>query len=148
MVYFLADGTMYLSVLFTFSLSIVTVYALQHYRKEKSPVSLLVLLGVVAGVFLLNRLFTIDYGFWGCMLPVFAALPENNSAHKEKVAALGFGLLLLASQLGGIQIWSVLSLPLLLAYSGTRGKGKMKAFFYIFYPVHLGLLQLIAWIWA
>lgn len=34
-------------------------------------------------------------------------------------------------------------IPLAL-YSGDRGKLKLKYFFYIFYPAHLGLLYLIA----
>ena len=35
-------------------------------------------------------------------------------------------------------------LPLLLAYSGKRGKWNLKYFFYIFYPVHLVILEGIA----
>ena len=40
-----------------------------------------------------------------------------------------------------VQIYALMALPLLLCYSGQRGKWKMKYFFYIFYPVHLVLLQ-------
>jgi hypothetical protein len=38
-------------------------------------------------------------------------------------------------------VWySFIAIPILLLYSGKRGKLKMKYFFYIFYPLHLVLL--------
>jgi hypothetical protein len=40
-----------------------------------------------------------------------------------------------------IQVYSLLSLPVLMCYSGKRGKWKMKYFFYIFYPIHLAALE-------
>ena len=48
---------------------------------------------------------------------------------------------MLAADLGGTQWYSLLALPLLLLYSGKRGKANLKYFFYIFYPVHLVVLQ-------
>ena len=60
----------------------------------------------------------------------------------------GVGLILLSWDLKGIQIWSLLALPLLMLYSGRRGKWNMKYFFYIFYPAHLASLQGIAWLLA
>ena len=149
-VYFLADGSLYLSVLFTFSLSIATIYVLQYCRTKPSALSWLLLGITVTGVYLLNCWLTIDYGFWGCMVPVFAALPHGTDYDhpKASVAAMGIGLFLLSYHLGGIQFWCLAAIPLLLLYSGKRGKRKMKAFFYIFYPVHLAVLQMIAWICA
>jgi len=146
-VYFFLAGSSYLSILFTFSLSIVTIYALQEYKKDPSLRAGLLFSLAVAGVYLLNYIFTIDYGFWGCMLPVFPALLHSTPHDRKEntVAMLGLGLVLLSLNTGGIQYYSLLSLPLLLLYSGQRGKWRMKYFFYIFYPTHLALLQLIAW---
>ena len=142
-VYFLFDGSMYLSILFTFSLSILTVYALDALKRSPGARTALVFCATVAIVYVLNRLLTIDYGFWGCMVPVFASLPTATKYDRLplRALALGLGLLPLAMDFGGIQYFSLLALPLLLLYSGQRGKTNMKYFFYIFYPVHLAVLQ-------
>lgn len=147
-VYYLVDGSMYLSILITFSLSILMIYALQYAKERQNTLSGLVFIGSVAAVYLLNRVFTIDYGFWGCMTPVFAALPQKTKYDRNplSIPLLGLGLVILSLDLGGIQIFSLLALPLLYCYSGNRGKRNMKYFFYIFYPAHLVILQGIAWL--
>lgn len=142
-VYYLFDGSLYFSILITFSLSILMIYALQHWKEKKTVLSGLVFLASVTVVYLLNQVLTIDYGFWGCMLPVFAALPHRTEYDRNPVSItlLGLGLLPLAHSVGGIQIFSLLALPLLYCYSGKRGKANLKYFFYIFYPVHLVVLE-------
>ena len=91
------------------------------------------------------------------MVPVFPALFQNRRDAERKpflkldrrpvhIAMLALGLLILWMDLGGEQLWSLTAVPVLLLYSGDRGKLPMKYFFYIFYPLHLALLQLIGWI--
>ena len=145
-VYFLFDGSTYLSILFTFSLSIGTIYALHRYQANPGVATGALFALAVAGVYLLNRIFTIDYGFWGCMLPVFPAMLHGTAYDRQpwNMAMLGLGMVLLSANVGGIQFFSLAALPLLLLYSGRRGKWNMKYFFYIFYPVHLVLLEGIA----
>ena len=147
-VYYLVDGSLYLSILFTFSLSILTIFALQDFRREPTLLRGAVFFGAVAGVYVLNRIFSIDYGFWGCMVPVFAALPQNTKWDTPVVSTLllGIGLVFLGLHFGGNQMFALAAIPALLFYNGKRGKWKMKSFFYIFYPAHLVILQLIAWL--
>ena len=141
--YYFFDGSAYMCVFITFSLSIPVVWALEACKKSPGWQSGLVLAASVAVVFMLNRVFDIDYGFWGCMLPVFASLFHGTKLDSTpvNVAAWSVGLLCLAAALGGLQYWSVLAVPVLLLYSGKRGKWRMKYFFYIFYPAHLALLE-------
>ena len=145
-VYYLADRSLYFSILITFSLSIATIYALQDWKEQKTPRSALVFFGAVAGVYALNRVFAIDYGFWGCMLPVFAAAFQKTAWDRPWVnlGMLGLGLLILAADLGQIQYYALPALPLLACYNGKRGRWKLKYFFYLFYPIHLVLLQGLA----
>ena len=144
--YYLFDGSLYFSILITFSLSILMIYALQDWKQKKTVLSGLVFGAAVAAVYLLNQAFEIDYGFWGCMLPVFAALPHGTESDcvPMNTAMLGIGLIFLSCSLGLLQFFCLAALPLLYAYNGRRGKLNLKYFFYIFYPTHLVVLEGIA----
>ena len=102
---------------------------------------------------------TIDYGFWGCMLPVFASLfdfrgiematpPHENWLKLDvlpvRVLCMGVGILMLCltkNAMGSILFYALLTIPLLLLYNGEKGKCNTKYFFYLFYPLHLVLLE-------
>ncbi len=155
----LYNRSLEMNVLVTFSISILLLYALQwfcthFFALDTKPmlrvVVLFALLFGVGGVLILDLFVDLDYGAVGCLLPLFAAVPYainkkgGKGARLISVGAFGVGLLLLSLVQGGVQIFSLLALPLLLAYSGTRGKAKLKYFFYVFYPTHLLLLEGIA----
>ena len=150
-VYYFVSGDTYLNILLTFSLSILMIYLLQAaYQtpnlKKQTLWSLLFAVGLFV-LYGLDRLITIDYGFWGVMTPVLISFSYvRKYPHWASVLLLGAGLLMLGADYGGIQHYALLALPLLLLYSGERGKHNMKYFFYIFYPVHLVVLQGIAWL--
>ena len=160
-VYFVYNGDTYMSILVTFSLSILTIYALGAckevwFDKESSPLKkiafLFLLVLTVGAVYWLNTVLQIDYGFCGCMLPVFAAIfhptKKASEAYLKRwdkipiyVASLAVGALPVAISLGSIQYWSFMAFLPLFLYSGKRGKWRMKYFFYVFYPLHLLLLE-------
>ena len=106
--------------------------------------------------YLISRSFRFDYGFGGVLLPVLASIfrmPDNAPAFLKKLdnhlvhlLIFGAGLLAHALSSSNIQLYSLLALVLLLLYSGKRGKLKLKYFFYIFYPAHLVIIQVIYWI--
>lgn len=154
-VYFIYDRDLYMCILVTFSLSILMICLMQNMKNSRGGIRWLwagAFALSVAAVWHLNRLLEIDYGFWGCMVPVFAAVFQGRGkvcrgpADRKivHILMLGLGLVLLAADLEGNQWYSLLALPLLMAYTGKIGRHKMKYFFYIFYPLHLALLEAVA----
>lgn len=159
-VYWFFAGSSYMSVLVTFSLAILMIYALQFLRESwgqpcgwgKRLLSALLFPAIIGAVWYLNQILTISYGFWGCMAPLFAAaFQKRRGAAPDRLdrldktpvhgAMLSISLLLLVGQLGRVQMYGLLAVPLLLCYSGRRGKWNLKYFFYIFYPLHLVVLE-------
>ena len=168
LVYLVAMNSLYQGILITFSLAIITIYAIDEIFKAKKLWGRLAALGALAFVavfvFVLPNVlaetdFDIDYGIWGILIPVVVYfLPIQ----KWRISSLltprqwrmtGVAVLLLIraiyytvvpSPLGLVQWWSLLSLPPLFLYNGERGRAKMKYVFYIFYPAHLVILYGIA----
>ena len=159
--YFFDDGNLYMSILVTFSLSVLTIYSLQFFKKTlfaehtdslDKGLSFALFATVVFCDYALCKTLTMDYGFWGIMLPVFASIfdfrgiPAPTFLQKldclpARVFSLSLGLIFLAFSFGGIEFYAFLAIPILLLYNGEKGKWKTKYFFYIFYPLHLALLQ-------
>jgi len=149
-VYFVAAGDTLLGILITFSISIllmwladVTKRAFREERRGKYALAAACAAAVTA-VFVLCRFVEIDYGFFGIMLPVWISLFEDR---RYRLAAAAVGLTALCAE-GGLtrQWWSMCTIPILAAYNGKPGRVRMKYFFYVFYPVHLAVIQLIAWV--
>ena len=157
LVYLVAMGSLYQGILVTFSLAIITIYAIDGIFKSKKLwmilASIASLLFVAAFVFVLPVLlkgtdFDIDYGLWGILLPVAVYFLPNRLWR-----TVGIALILLARaihytvfpvSLGTLQWFALLSVVLLALYNGERGKAKMKYVFYIFYPAHLVILYGLA----
>lgn len=79
-----------------------------------------------------------DYGGMGVLAIGVAYVFRNNY---KKCFGFTFIPLFLASILEAIGLYGLFFVG---KYNGEKGKSNMKYFFYFFYPVHLGLLALIA----
>ena len=149
LVYYFAMGSVYQSILVTFSLSLVLIFSIDFFRQKKDLFSGAILFSTAATVlviclalprWLLNTDFQIDYGLFGILLPVAVYFAPTKPA---KLAAVAASMVGIALTLGGLQWYSLLALPLLALYNGQRGTWKLKYLFYIFYPAHLALIYLI-----
>lgn len=135
-VYFFAVGSLYQCILVTFSLSVCLIWALETSPKSWG------LLVFLASAFLCEGLpvllkgtdFAVDYGIVGVCLP---SLVYFGRTREEKLLGFTLGLVLLALQYGGIQWFGLGAVPLLMLYSGERGKLPIGRLFYFYYPAHL-----------
>lgn len=138
LVYLLAMGSLYMCILITFSLSVILICLMDAAEQEKTTKAQINLaIGVLSVFFVCTVLpdllphtdYEIDYGLPGVLLPVLI--------YGGGTKGLLIGLALVALKYGGVQWFSFLAVPLLLAYNGQRGKANMGKFFYWYYPVHL-----------
>lgn len=146
-VYFVVDNSLNMCILITFALSVMIIFSIQWAREKNTALSLILPLCLVIGAYVVSvsipRLvgensFSVDYGFVGIMIPVLLFL-----AHKKwyKIPALAGGLLILAAVTPNhVQWWGLLALIPLVFYNGKRGKLRIGQMFYIYYPLHLGVL--------
>ena len=153
-IYYMYSGEIYGNVLITFSFSIAVLYAMEMVHKEMSTgevkagtYSIMLFVCVITMIWIITKWFYIDYGIIGVLLPVFAKAGSKyieKKNHYPTLIAFSIGILLLAFNLGGIQYFSLMSVPLLLIYNGERGAMNLKNFFYWFYPVHLAAIGMLA----
>ena len=144
-VYALVDRSLYQCILVTFSLSVALICAVENARKKETPLSFIMAAALFAGVyFVCEKLslflpgFHVDYGIWGVLLPVIVYFGGRD------LIAFALGTLLLCLSLGGLQWWSMLTVPLMALYNGQRGKHRMGWVFYLYYPLHLAILYAIS----
>ena len=183
-VYMIFDPSQtYLGILLTFSISTLIIYAMQFAKKcffpapqeysqneayEQTPTtaynrlalkaaSLLLVFSLIVLAFTLCHYVTVDYGFWGIMMPVFASIFDFHRIHApDKLKRLDCLpvrilcmmlmeiMLIVTYVVPNFQLPSLLAFLLLFLYNGKKGKANLKYFFYVFYPLHLGLLQGVA----
>ncbi len=151
----------YLNILFTLSIAMLVCFAYIDF--EKSLVKrdtakiflhcaifvLSVTLVILFDIFcthsrsLCGIKITLDYGAAGALLPLFAIIGKTPRARLVSFC-VGLVLFILALQ---SSMWfigfAIFVIPLLFLYNGQRGNSKFKYAFYIFYPLHLGVLYLI-----
>lgn len=161
-VFYAIEQSLYMGILITFSTSILIIYALQLFKAKifnktivLTILSFLLFATSIVITFFLNKYLQIDYGFWGCLLPVFASVfrlkIDNSKSVKTfdnvplNVLTFSVALIFIRTPLGTIQNYALLTLPILLLYSGKRGKINLKFFFYIFYPLHLVIIYAISY---
>ena len=148
-VYLVAMGSVYQCILVTFSLSIGLIWLIQNAREKKTAAACgAAAAGFVLAVFICEGLprllsgtdFRVDYGIVGVLVPVLIYLGKGR---RESFLMAALGLVCLSAVYGIAQWFSLLALPLLALYNGRRGKWKMKAFFYLYFPAHLLALHII-----
>ncbi len=158
-VYIIYDGAWYGNILLTFSVSILLIYLMQWTRAKNSKACYALLVAALLAAAVLVHYVNFDYSFTGMLVPLFVACPgdrvgENStlfpappsSKTKRFLFTIGIMLTALESPLELLQLFALLTVPLIALYNGRPGSRKLKYFFYIFYPVHLLLIELTAMI--
>lgn len=154
-VYYVAMEELYLCILTTFSLSILLIYSydgivksitqkdgdlLYNVIKFASVLSLAVLTDYLCE----KQGGTFDYGYIGAILPLTCYVLKNKWLRLIPIALGVFALCFnnpFGTQSFYLQMLGFISLIFIALYNGERGKLKLKNFFYLFYPLHLLLIE-------
>lgn len=147
-VYFVAMRSIEQSIMTTLLMSVILAFSYEAARKRKSLANRVLFVFAFTAAFIICEIlpsniegFSVDYGFLGVLLPFLAYLGKDK---RSKLLLLAIGLLFLTIEIQWIQGYSFIALIPLCFYNGTRGKWRMKYFFYIYYPLHLGVIHLIS----
>ena len=159
--YIFSNGNLYMCILVTFSISILLIYAMNAAKRAwfdegSKPINRILLtvlfFASLVLTYFLNQWVSIDYGFIGCIAPVFASLfdfreikaPKNLKLLDNltiRVLTFAIPMLIMAIESRPLQYFGLISIVILLMYSEKRGKYNLKYFFYLFYPMHLVFLE-------
>ena len=146
--YFVITGSLAQCILVTFTLSILLIYVTDYAKTKRTPKACMLALISFIAVFVIAEIiprifettFCVDYGFVGIIVPVLVYVVE---AWRDKLFMFSVALFVLAGISGGVQWFSLLTIPLIAIYNERRGKRKMKYFFYTYYPLHLAAIFVI-----
>ena len=126
------------NIFFTLSFGILSLLILNNTKLNKFIKIILVIIIVVSA-----EMLTLDYGSYGVMIIIiFYLFRENNIMTAFSFTAVNI-LWISFFQMSATQLYSIFVLPLIFLYNGKEGK-KMKLFFYLYYPLHLIVLYLLA----
>ena len=147
---FFIAGSLYMSIMVTFSMSILLIFLFQ--KAQKNPLwAIPLVLWLVAVQFVCEQLplllkgtdFSVDYGFIGVLIPCALYMMKNKTFRLVVLAVL---LAVLATDSHYVQWYALAAVPLIALYNGQRGKGNLKWLFYIYYPAHLAVIYTVAFL--
>ena len=124
---------------------------------------------VIVGCFLAEFL-KVDYGMSGIIIPLIMGVIRRLKLDSSSAFAIYFVATIIARvirnivnaptyilnpemwyekylmyTINNLQIFAILALIPIFMYDGTKGKPMPKAVYYLFYPVHMGILGLICY---
>lgn len=158
MVLYLFTGITEFSIFLVFSASILIIYLIDsivdmYKEKYYCLMSCLVVVAIIVSLgFIFLELdkwvFFENYSLYGVFTPVLLYTIRRFLPQYQKLfmlLALSICTLLYCLYMQwSIAYFAFFAIPILWMYNGNRGKWNLKYFFYIFYPVHIWLLQIIA----
>ncbi len=158
----LIAGIWYFNIFQTFALSILYIYLWQwivgrvisdsSVHRVAACLYALLFVAALVGGYVLCLYVPLEYGFYAVLLPVILAMTHAPKGCTDgrflRVDTPVVRLILCACMLlilsvnayGTWQYYCLLSLPLLALYNGRPGRRRLKYFFYLYYPAHVGIL--------
>lgn len=163
--YYFFAGEIYGNIFLTFSVSILLNFLLdfskklifENFKVYKLLLAIAIMTSALCLIYILYDNMYFEYKFSGMLLPIIINLTDFKNikatetvkkfdCHLSRTLCFLAGLFYLSldGNLGSIQFYCLLSVPFILFYNGKSGTKKLKYLFYIFYPLHLVLIEGLA----
>ena len=145
-VFYIAMQSLYQNIFITFTLSIMTIFAIDRFINKKNLLNFAIAILVVAISFFFGYAlygiisfsdYYVDYGYLGVLFPIVIYFAPNKWL---KLISGAIIMLIYGFCFDYLQFFMLLTIPLLLLYNGKRGKANLKYVFYFFYPLHLVII--------
>ncbi len=161
-----------LNIFFLLFAGLIAIYAWEWLKDHISRKSVSVVLRLLstAAICAVSELCHFEYGLMGILLILvfyiyrydfpklaFACFLVTSIGYMIHVLALNGPILWISHhsdhliedlmRTDRIQIWGLLGLPFIYFYNGSKGRQLPKWFYYLYYPVHLGIIGLILYLW-
>ena len=165
LVYALYAGELYGNIFLTFSVSVCMIYLCQLAKRAiferrdliRGVGTLCLFIGALGGAAVLFRLVHFEYGYTGMLVPLFINLFDFHGmavsprvarldTHAARLVCMTVGLILLSfnGRMREVQFCCLLALIPLALYNGQIGRRGWKYGFYLFYPLHLLVIEGLA----
>ena len=157
-----------LNIFFLLFMGLVTIYAWDWIKERipQNPLSLTVRFAILTASCAVSELTHMQYGLMGILLILVFHIYRNDFPKMAIAGALVMSVGYIGHSLVGtdvvrwftihsahlvedllsldrIQIFGLLAFPFLYYYNGEKGRQLSKWFYYLYYPVHLGVIALI-----
>ncbi len=147
------------NVMFTFCIALICMYILEKVKKQGKFVYFLLFITVLVNSFLIGTFTFVDYGGYGIWVVLLFYFTKNIRFNKiiELIGMIIINYYMIGGEsfiikvLGKTiffpeQAFAVLSLIFIWLYNGKRGvkNKKVQNLFYLFYPIHLLIIGVIA----
>lgn len=137
-----------LNILLTFAFSALTIFIYQYISDSDNPFYFAVFGLYLLALFYVSEMLPqyasgfipFDYDFIGIMTPLAVYIARDRI---KQYMAIALCIVIWCSYHEPHHMFAFLSLPILMLYNGQRGKYSLKYFFYLYYPLHLGVLWII-----
>lgn len=144
LVYYFFIGDNMMNVFLSFTFAIALVYLWQNFvsackvkRIDGAVLGLTLFFAYAVLLYRITKVVHVDYYFGGILLPWLVYLTRKKWL---RLFFFALGITFIAVFTGKywtLQICGLLAVPVMALYNETRGKWRMKYFFYFFYPIHL-----------
>lgn len=144
LVYYYYVGDDMMNVFLSFTFAIALIYLWQNFvsackvkRIDGAVLGLVLFFAYAFLLYRITRIVHVDYYFGGILLPWLTYLTKKKWL---RLFFFALGIALVAVFMGKfwyVEAWGLLAVPIMALYNESRGKWRMKYFFYFFYPIHL-----------